>query len=113
MLNQSPTKEQISGGASLHQKGKGKKYLIEPSPQKIMEFFETEIISALFNQKIFDHQLARFASRMVAMDQATENANDIIKKLNRENKSLKRRVMNRKQLEVFAGLSLWGEGVKK
>lgn len=113
VLNQSPTKEQISGGASLQQKEKGKKYLFEPSPQKIMEFFETEIIAALFNQKVFDHQLSRFASRMVAMDQATENANEIIKKLDRENNSLKRRVMNRKQLEVFAGIALWSRGGKR
>ena len=113
VLNQLPTKEQISGGASLQQKEKGKKYLFEPSPQKIMEFFETEIIAALFNQKIFDHQLSRFASRMVAMDLATENANEIIKKLDREYKSLKRRVMNRKQLEVFAGITLWSAGGKK
>lgn len=109
VLNQSPTKEQISGGASLQQKVKGKKYLFEPSPQKIMEFFETEIIYALFNQKIFDHQLARFASRMVAMDQATENASEIIEKLEKEYKTLKKRVMNKKQLGIFAGISLWNK----
>ena len=111
VLNQSPTKEQISGGATLEQKAASKKYLFEPSPQKILEFFETEIISALFNQKVFDHQLSRFASRMVAMDQATENANEIIKKLDRQYKTIKRRVLNKKQQDVFSGILLWNKGV--
>ena len=111
VLNQSPTKEQISGGATLEQKVASKKYLFEPSPQKILEFFETEIISALFNQKVFDHQLSRFASRMVAMDQATENANEIIKKLDRQYKTIKRRVLNKKQQDVFSGILLWNKGV--
>src|SRR3989344_1287799 len=111
VLNQSPTKEQISGGATLEQKAASKKYLFEPSPQKILEFFETEIISALFNQKVFDHQLSRFASRMVAMDQATENANEIIKKLDRQSKTIKRRVLNKKQQDVFSGILLWNKGV--
>ena len=111
VLNQSPTKEQISGGATIEQKVVSKMYLFEPSPQKILEFFETEIISALFNQKVFDHQLSRFASRMVAMDQATENANEIIKKLDRQYKTIKRRVLNKKQQDVFSGILLWNKGV--
>lgn len=110
VLNQLPTKEQISGGTTLEQKGKAKKYLFEPSPLKILEFFETEIISALFNQKIFDHQLSRFASRMVAMHQATENANEIIKKLDRQYKSIRRRTLDKKQQDIFAGIGLWDEG---
>jgi len=113
VLNQSPTKEQISGGATIEQKVVSKKYLFEPSPQKILEFFETEIISALFNQKVFDHQLSRFASRMVAMDQATENATEIIKKLDRQYKTIKRRVLNKKQQDVFSGILLWNKGVNQ
>jgi len=112
VLNQIPMKEQISGGVTFEQKGIGKRYLFEPTPQNIMEFFETEIINALFNQKIYEHQLARFSSRMVAMDQATENANEILKKLEKDFITLKRRLSNRKQLEIFAGYSIWGEETK-
>jgi len=111
VLHQVPTKSEISGGVSFDKRPArlARKYLFEPSPEQILAFFETEIISALFNQTILEHQLARFAARMVAMDQATENANEQTKKIKKEIRNLQRRVMNRKQLEVFAGFGIWGK----
>ena len=44
---------------------------------------------------------------MVAMDQATENANLALNKLDREYKGFRRKSLNKKQLEVFAGFELW------
>jgi len=108
ILNQLPAKSQITGGVDVEKPAlAAKNYLFEPSPQKILEFFETEIIDALFSQKVFEHQLARFAARMVAMDQATENANLALNKLDREYKGFRRKSLNKKQLEVFAGFELW------
>jgi len=109
VLEQVATSASISGGVPLEQKmDSAKRYLFEPSPEKIMEFFETEIISALFIQKIYEHELAKFASRTVAMDQATQNANEMLKKLNRDFNTLRKATLNRKQQQVFAGFSLWG-----
>ena len=114
VMSQYPTKKAISGGVTLGEKVvKAKSYLFEPSPEKIMEFFETEIIAALFNQTVYEHELARFAARMVAMDQATENANETLTKLNKEWRSAKRAIANSKQLGIFAGYSLWGNNVAK
>jgi len=114
VLHQIPVKSEISGGISFQQKiSHGvKRFLFEPSPEKILEFFETEIIAALFNQTILEHQLARFAARMVAMDQATENAKERMKKIEKQIRDLHRRIGNRKQLEVFAGFGLWGKEEK-
>lgn len=110
ILNQQPAKAQISGGVTLESKlPLGKKYIFEPSPETILEFFESEIIGAIFTQKIFEHRLARLAARMVAMDQATENAKELLKKLHKEFVQLKKRVSNSKQLQVYAGMSVWGE----
>jgi F0F1-type ATP synthase gamma subunit len=110
VLNQISAKTDITGGINLGQKVQksAKRYLFEPTPEKVLEFFEAEIIGALFNQTILEHQLARFAARMVAMDQATENANEELKKITRNLRQLRRRILNRKQLEIFAGYSLWG-----
>jgi len=114
VMSQYPTKKAISGGVTLGEKVvKAKSYLFEPSPEKIMEFFETEIIAALFNQTVYEHELARFAARMVAMDQATENANETLTKLNKEWRTAKRAIANSKQLGIFAGYSLWGNNVAK
>ena len=108
VLSQIPAKSVISGGVSLEEEiEEAKSYLFEPAPAKILEFFETEIIAALFNQKIFEHQLARFAARMVAMDQANENAKETLNKLGREFSVLRRALANRKQLEAFAGYQFW------
>lgn len=112
VLNQIPVRSEISGGISFDKSiGKtAKSYLFEPSPESILEFFESEIIAALFNQTVLEHQLARFAARMVAMDQATENANEESKRIVRQIRMLSRRIANRKQLEVFAGFGIWGKG---
>ena len=110
VLNQISVKTDVTGGIKMGQKTQksAKRYLFEPSPEKVLEFFEFEVIGALFNQTILEHQLARFAARMVAMDQATENANEELKKIARNLRQLQRRILNRKQQEIFAGYSLWG-----
>ena len=112
ILMQIHAKADISGGVTLGgEVGEAKSYLFEPSPEKILAFFETEIIAALFNQRIYEHQLARFAARMVAMDQATENARETLSKLDKEFKSLRRGIANKKLLETFAGRQFWSRPV--
>ena len=109
VLNQITAKSEITGGISLKEKVQrtAKRYLFEPSSEKILEFFEGEIIGALFNQSVLEHQLARFAARMVAMDQASENAQEELKKIRKSLRALRRRTLNRKQLEIYAGYHLW------
>ena len=81
--------------------------MFEPSPEDILEFFETELISAFFNQAVLEHRLSRYAARMVAMYQATENAKEIKRKLKIKQKKLERQLSNKKQIELFAGFQLW------
>ena len=109
VLNQITAKSEITGGISLKEKVQrtAKRYLFEPSSEKILEFFEGEIIGALFNQSVLEHQLARFAARMVAMDQASENAQEELKKIRKSLRALRRRTLNRKQQEIYAGYHLW------
>lgn len=110
LMRQLPVREEISRSVVFDEKvKKAKTYLFEPTPEKIMEFFEKEIIGALLNQKIFEHQLARFAARMVAMDLATQNAETTKGKMRRQLTQVRKRSQNAKQLEVFAGMSAWKE----
>ena len=110
LLTQVPDRIEITGGVDSSISQEAKDYLFEPSPEAVMDFFEGEIIGALFNQKVFEHQLSRFASRMVAMDQASQNADILIQRLRKELNRAKKRVQNTKQLDVFAGISLWSRG---
>lgn len=102
VFHQKPVQTDVSGGVALEETSeKAKSYLFEPSPKEILKFFETEIIEALFNHTILEHQLARSASRMVAMDRATQNAEKRIKKLDRKLNRLSRRIQNKKLLETI------------
>jgi F-type H+-transporting ATPase subunit gamma len=79
-----------------------KKYLFEPSPEAVLEFFEREIVTSLFNQCILEHQLARYASRAIAMDQARENAKNLREKLEKVKNKIIRQALNKEQIELFA-----------
>lgn len=109
LLNQMPAKSDISGGVSLGTPVKTvKDYFFEPSPEKILEFFETQVIANLFHQKIYEAQLARFASRLITMNEASKNASDKLDSLHDDYLKLKKYVRNKKQLVTHSGRSLWG-----
>lgn len=47
-------------------------YYFEPNLEKILLFFETQIFSNFFKQTAYEGQLARYASRISAMEQALD-----------------------------------------
>ena len=108
ILFQKVVQSDISGG-SIEKKelGKIKNYLFEPSPEAVLDFFETELMSAFFNQAILEHRLSRYATRMIAMYQATGSAKKRRKELETEQKKLTRQLLNKEQIEMFSGLQLW------
>jgi len=108
ILSQKVVQSNISGGVTLKEElEEVKSYLFEPSPEAVLEFFETELLSAFFNQTILEHRLSKYAARMVAMYQATENAKKRERKLKIEQKKIECQLLNRKQIELFSGSQLW------
>lgn len=83
------------------------KYIFEPSAEKVLSFFETEILASVFEQTIQESQLAKHASRMVSLDAAAATIRLSIKKVKSEEDRLKHRMINQKQLNVMTTLSLW------
>lgn len=82
-------------------------YLFEPNLDTILNFFKTQMISSLFKQTVHESQLARFASRIRAMEEALDNIGVRTKSLYSEQNKLNKLTENRKQLERLAGISLW------
>ncbi|MBI2405726.1 F0F1 ATP synthase subunit gamma [Candidatus Microgenomates bacterium] len=84
------------------------KYLFEPTLEDILMFFETEMFASLLEQVMREGQLAKFAARMRAMDEATQN----IKKSLTRAQLLRLRIWhaaaNRKQLNALPALLRWG-----
>lgn len=99
------------GSVEIQNEGKGqikeRRFLYEPSIEEITEFFETQIFSGLFKHAIDESHLSRYASRIKAMEEALVNINAKSKKLQSEERKIKKSVQNRKQNAAIAGMALW------
>lgn len=82
-------------------------YLFEPSLEKIIVFFESEIFAGIIQQTMTESELAQYASRITTLDMARENINTQLKKINLEKRFATHRLMNKKQNEAMTGMSLW------
>lgn len=114
IVNQSPTASDITGGSSnspqvtsSNQPVATTSYLIEPTLEEVMTFFENEIITSVFVQTVHESQLAKFASRMLYMDSANQRIKDQIKATEFEKQRLKHQSANKKQLQTLSSVSLW------
>lgn len=85
------------------------KYLFEPSLEKILNFFETQIFSFLLKQTMHESQLARYASRIKAMEEALINIDTKKNGLVSQAKRAKNSIQNKKQINIIAGISLWNK----
>jgi F0F1-type ATP synthase gamma subunit len=82
-------------------------YLFEPSLEKIILFFETEIFAGIIQQTVTESELARYASRITTLDMARENIDQQLKIVNLEKRFAIHRILNKKQTEAITGISLW------
>lgn len=104
----SPIATSISGDTLPWQKTNSEiKYIFEPSLEQVMEFFEKEIILAIFEQVIYESLLAKFASRMVALQEATENIQNKLKQAILQKERIRHQELNKKQNERLSSMSLW------
>ena len=107
VVTQEPIATNISGDAlPWEQSGPEIKYFFEPNLEKVLGFFEKEIFAAIFEQTLFESQLAKFASRMVSLDSAAQNTRRKLKQTLFLLDKIKHRTMNKKQIEGLTGLFL-------
>ena len=109
LLNQIPTEANLTGDQPEEKQAEGKAatlYMFEPSVVKILEFFETQIFSSLVKQSVNESELARYASRIRAMEEAGQNIDKSMKSLSSQMIKIKRLVSNKKQLEIMSRVIL-------
>lgn len=109
MVSQTTSVLDVSG---LDQDGNNKPipavhYLFEPSLEKIIAFFESEIFAGIIQQTVTESDLARYASRITTLDMARENISQQLKHTDLEKRFAMHRLLNKKQTESLTGLSLW------
>ncbi len=114
IVNQNAVKANLSGENPFSEleteQDKNKKatyFLFEPSVEKIMQFFETQVFTSLFKQTFNESQLARHASRINAMEEALINIDKSSSKLGWEKKKIKKFEINKGQAERMSGMSVW------
>jgi ATP synthase F1 gamma subunit len=81
VVRQVPSKYDISAEVPIEGEvgGEANKYIFEPSTEALLGFFESELFTSLFDHAVFESQLAKFSSRMVAMDFASQKIEEELK----------------------------------
>ncbi|HVZ67676.1 MAG TPA: FoF1 ATP synthase subunit gamma [Patescibacteria group bacterium] len=111
LVEQTPSVTDISGNPMSYQEDNRPKdvvrFLFEPSLEEILTFFETEFFTSILEQTIRESQLAKFSSRMVALDTVSENIRKEIIKSKILHERAKHREENSKQNQTFSSMVLW------
>ena len=69
--------------------------------------FESKIFGSLIEQTIEESQLAKNSSRIMSMQEASDNIAENIKKEKIAFLRMRHRVHNQKRLNSLSGMSLW------
>ncbi|OQB06472.1 MAG: ATP synthase gamma chain, sodium ion specific [bacterium ADurb.Bin212] len=83
------------------------KFLFEPTLEELIKDIEAKLRAATFQQQILDSRLAQFSAQMVGMQAATENAKTLLSDLTQDYNKQRRKIIDKKISEVFAGSALW------
>lgn len=107
LLNQDPTVTDVS--ASEYEKNQTTveqlSYILEPEIEKMIAFFEDQMLLILLQAILLESEIARIASRMVSMNQAEEAAEKLFDKQERMLFQARKQRANMKIVESFAALN--------
>lgn len=85
------------------------KFIFEPSLDEVIAATTAKLRSALFRQQILDSRLSLYASQMIAMQTAADNAKNLNAELQLQYNKARRKLVDKKIQEVQAGRSLWAK----
>lgn len=101
---------QSSSAAPVNQPLHKIDYILEPEIHQMLAFFDRQITGLLLETAFLDAELARTAARLISMDEAQTNADDLIKKERRTLLAAKREIENTRLIEAAAALINWRKG---
>lgn len=104
LLNQDPTITDISASELANQSSPVEKvsYILEPEIEKMIVFFEDQMLFILLQAIFLESEISRTASRMVSMNQAEQAAEKFLDKKERALFQAKKQKANMKIVESFA-----------
>jgi F-type H+-transporting ATPase subunit gamma len=83
------------------------KYVYEPDIFQLIDSIGVKLRAALFQQQIFDSRLSQYSAQMIGMKTAADNAVELLGDLQLEYNKQRRKMIDKKISEVFAGSALW------
>lgn len=105
LLVQIPTVADITASSIQPQENKDFRFIFEPELPKVLEFFDSSILTLLLEGTFLESELSRTASRFISMDSAQTEANKFIKEYEKLKAFSKRNMDNNTILENFAIMS--------
>ena len=83
------------------------RFIFEPDLYALINLISNSLRGALFQQQILDARLSQNSAQMLGMQTASDNAIELINELKLEYNKQRRKLIDKKISEVFAGSSLW------
>lgn len=88
-----------------HQKGYGVDYILEPSKEEILESLIPTVLNSRLFAALLDSNASEHAARMMAMQTATDNANELIQDLNLQYNKTRQQAVTNELLDIIGGAS--------
>jgi len=93
--------------AEVEEKENKVKFIFEPNIDDLIKDVSSNLRAAAFHQQILDSRLSQYSAQMVGMQAASENAKKMLGDLGHEYNKQRRKMIDKKIGEVFAGSALW------
>ncbi len=106
-FDESSTQPATDENSAETQHQKKEKWLVDPSLEELLNFFESELFSSFVVQTIGEGQLAKLASRIDTLEQATEHIQLEVEKAGRKLDQLNHEILNKKQNDMLSGMMVW------
>lgn len=82
-------------------------FLFEPTIEKVLESFEEQLEYSFFDQSIYEAALAKFGSRMMSLDTATQNVSKALSIMQLSSTKMKHKKQNKRQMDLISSINLW------
>ena len=107
-LVQTPTVAPFLPVEKLEQEESGEKqmkanYVFEPGQEELLEYLVPSILQTQFQRYLLDTHAAEHGARMTAMDNATENANELVRDLKIAYNKARQEAITRELSEIVGG----------
>lgn len=97
----------ITQRLDVQDEGEEPHFLFEPTIEKVLERFEEELVYSFFDQSIYEANLAKFVSRMINLDTATQRVSKALDNMRISASKAKHKRQNKRQSELFSNITLW------